>query len=94
MTTVLVVGIVFSSILAAIGIIAGTIVALARNKRSGRYWKGHDPPQANETRLTQELHEGFLRMEERVEALETILLDRESKEGTKRERKMTNETVF
>ena len=32
--------------------------------------------QANETRLMQELHHGFMKMEKRVEALETILLDR------------------
>jgi phage shock protein B len=34
---------------------------------------------AQETRLIQEIHHGLSRMEERVEALETILLDREKK---------------
>jgi hypothetical protein len=32
-----------------------------------------------ETRLIQEIHHGLSRMEERVEALETLLLDREKK---------------
>jgi len=32
-----------------------------------------------ETKLIQEIHHGLSRMEERVEALETILLDREKK---------------
>jgi phage shock protein B len=32
---------------------------------------------ADETRLMQEIHQGLSRMEERVEALETILIDRE-----------------
>ena len=34
---------------------------------------------AHETRLIQEIHQGLSRMEERVEALETILLDWERK---------------
>ena len=32
---------------------------------------------SQETQITQELHQGFMKMEKRVEALETILLDRE-----------------
>ncbi|MBI4640041.1 MAG: phage-shock protein [Candidatus Tectomicrobia bacterium] len=40
--------------------------------------------QADEAKLIQEIYQGILRMEERVEALETILLDRERrKEGYK-----------
>lgn len=38
---------------------------------------------AEETRLIQELHQGLTRMEQRLEALETILLDRERKESPK-----------
>ena len=34
-----------------------------------------------ETKLMQELYQGLVRMEERVEALETLLLDRERKES-------------
>jgi phage shock protein B len=37
--------------------------------------------QAEEAKLMQELYQGLSRMEERVEALETILLDRKRKEG-------------
>jgi len=33
-----------------------------------------------ETKLVQELYQGLVRMEERVEALETLLLDQERKE--------------
>jgi phage shock protein B len=32
-----------------------------------------------ETRLIQEMHQGFVRMEERIEALETILMEQERK---------------
>ena len=38
---------------------------------------------AQETGLIQEIHQGLSRMEERVEALETILLDRERKGDNK-----------
>lgn len=34
-------------------------------------------PDGNETRMIQELYSGFNRMEDRIEALETILLERE-----------------
>jgi len=53
-----------------------------------KIWKGISPEQsqqlrAEETRLMQELYQGLSRMEERVEALETILLDRKRREGDK-----------
>ena len=41
--------------------------------------------QAEETKLIQELYQGLARLEERVEALETILFDQDRKE-----RKVTN----
>jgi phage shock protein B len=34
-----------------------------------------------ETKLMQELYQGLARMEERIEALETLLIDRERKES-------------
>ena len=45
---------------------------------------------ADDTRLIQEIHRGLSRMEERVEALETILLDGEQ---NKQERKKKYETT-
>ena len=78
MTAVIIVGIILSSVLIAMGIIAATIVALARGKRGPLRVKGGE--QTNETQLIQELHEGLLKMEERIESLETILLDRDRKE--------------
>ncbi len=78
MTTVFIVGIVLSSVLIALGIIAATIVAISRGKRGYPPFRSGD--YADETRLIQELHEGLLRMEKRVESLEVILLERERKE--------------
>jgi len=37
--------------------------------------------QAEETRLIQDVYHGLLKMEERVEALETLLLERDRKSG-------------
>ena len=53
--------------------------------RALRIWKG-DPVErsrqasAEEARLIQEIHEGLLKMERRIESLETIVLDRTDKE--------------
>jgi len=44
----------------------------------------------DDTQLIQEMHQGLSKMEERVETLETILLDREQ---NKKERKKNNETT-
>jgi phage shock protein B len=58
--------------------------------RALKIWKGISPEQskqlqAEETKLIQELYQGLSRLEERVEALETILFDQDRKE-----RKVTN----
>jgi phage shock protein B len=57
-------------------IIAGTILLAIRIIRGGA--TSRDPKaQADETRVIQEIYQGLSRMEERVEALETILIERE-----------------
>jgi TM2 domain-containing membrane protein YozV len=43
-----------------------------------KQWTG-EQLNTDETRIVQELHYGFTRMEERIEALETIILDYERK---------------
>jgi len=53
-----------------------------------KIWKGISPEQsqqfqAEETKLMQELYQGLARLEERVEALETLLLERRKKAGDK-----------
>jgi phage shock protein B len=50
-----------------------------------RIWQGPASPRSRhsrseETRLIQEIHQGLSRMEKRVEALETILLDPQRRE--------------
>ena len=53
-----------------------------------KIWKGISPEhsqqlRAEDAKLIQEIYQGLSRMQERVEALETILLGRERKEGDK-----------
>lgn len=56
-----------------VAIICGTIATVI-NKRSSR---NEDPEQ---TRMIQEIYHGLERMEQRIEALETILFDSNRKE--------------
>ena len=86
MTAVFIVGIVFSSIVAIFAIIMGFVLLETKIKRGGSFRHG-EQLNADETKLIQELHQGLSRMEERVEALETILADREATEA--KERKST-----
>lgn len=80
MKEVLIVAIVFGSIVFALAVIPGTILLAIKFFRAGQ----SAGDQAEEAKMIQEIYKGLSRMEERVEALETILLDHE-----KRNRKET-----
>ncbi len=75
MKEVLIVAIVFGSILLALAIIPGAILLAIKFFRGGQ--SGGD--QTEETKMIQEIYTALSRMEERVEALETILLDQEGR---------------
>ena len=80
MKEVLIVAIVFGSILLALAIIPGAILLAIRFFRGGQ----SAGDQAEETKMIQEIYTALSRMEERVEALETILLDQEGRKSAKR----------
>ncbi len=63
-------------LLIAILMLVVMVVVMLRGRSKSREAAGIS---AEESRLMQELHQGFNRLEERVEALETILLDRAKK---------------
>ena len=68
--------VVFIVIALPLIIVAGTILLAIKIIKGGASSK--DPKaQADETRVIQEIYQGLTRMEERVEALETILIERE-----------------
>ena len=86
MKEVLIVAIVFGSIVLALAIIPGAILMAIKFFRSGQ----SAGDQAEETKMIQEIYSSLSRMEERVEALETILLDQEGRKSA-RERKPNHE---
>ncbi len=75
MTQVFIVAIIFGSVVLIPVIIGGTILLSIRLLKGRTTRKD----QADDSKLIQEIYQGLSRMEERVEALETILLDREKR---------------
>jgi phage shock protein B len=63
-----------------LAIVSGTLIAILRIFKGGAARKGAGPD-AEDAELIQEIHRGLVRMEERVEALETIVLDSERHDG-------------
>ncbi len=70
---VMIVATVFGSILVMMAIIGWVFVNVF-----GRGGRKHTGPEIeDESRIIQELYQGFMKMESRVESLETLLLERE-----------------
>jgi phage shock protein B len=73
MEKALIVAIVFGSFVLIPAVIGGTILISIKLLRGGTSRKD----QAEDSKIIQEIYQGLSRMEHRVEALETILLDRD-----------------
>ncbi len=73
MKEALIVAIVFGSFVLIPLVVGATIVISIKLLKGGASRKD----QAEDAKVIQEIYQGLSRMEERVEALETILLDRE-----------------
>ena len=76
---VLLVAIVFGGSVLVLAIIGSTILMAIKILKGGLSRKGQKV-QTEEARMIQEIYQGLSRMEARVEALETIILDRERKD--------------
>lgn len=87
MTLVLIVAIVFGSIITFFMIIFGFVLTMKKIQIGGSM-RDSGRLSEQETRLIQEIHQGLTKMEERVEALEMILSDRQEK---KKERNVTGD---
>ena len=81
MPGVMIVAIVFGGIVLALTIIGSTILMGLRILKGG-ISKKDKASESNESKIVQEIYQGMTRMENRVEALETIILDRERKDHT------------
>ncbi len=78
MKEILIVAIIFGSIVLALAIIPGAILLAIKFFRGGQ----SADDQAEEAKMIQEIYQSLSHMEQRVEALETILLDREKQKRT------------
>lgn len=79
MHDVAIVAIALGSTLIILAIIPVTILLIIRLFKGG-ISRSDRKKQAEEAKMIQEIYQGMSRMEERVEALETILLDREKED--------------
>ncbi|MBW2092619.1 MAG: phage-shock protein [Deltaproteobacteria bacterium] len=79
MPAVFIVLIVFLAPIIALAVFAGFVVAMIRVWRGESFHRNRDQ-RDEETRMIQEIYQGLLKMEDRIAALETILLDPERKE--------------
>lgn len=80
MNTVVVVAIVFGSIVTIAGLLCGTVLVIIRMRNSGLSNSSRAANQQEAT-MIQEIYQGLDRMEKRIDALETILMDGHSKNG-------------
>lgn len=76
MDAALIMAIIFGGSVLALAIIGSTLLMAIKIIKGGVSRK-EQRLQSNEAKMIQEIYKGLSRMEERVEALETIILDRE-----------------
>lgn len=74
-----VLGFMFVGGLLVLAVVCGIFVMVVKMMRGGLA-PGGGTDQSEETRMIQEIYQGLSRMEERVDALETILMERQKKE--------------
>ena len=79
MHAAIILAIIFGGSVLALGIVGSTILIAIKIFKGGASPKGQRL-EAEEARMVQEIYQGLSRMEARIEALETILLDRDGKD--------------
>ena len=79
MQAVSIIAVIFGGIILALAIIGSTLITAIKVLKGGVSRKGQKL-ETEEAGMMQEIYKGLSRMEERVETLETLLLDRERKD--------------
>jgi phage shock protein B len=79
MEVVLIIAIVFGGSILALAIVGSTVLMAIKIIKGG-ISPSSKKLEAEETKAIQEIYKGLSRMEERVESLESVLLDRERKD--------------
>lgn len=77
MLNIIIVSIVFGSIVALAALICGTILIVLKTRSRNHTTGAGD---VDEAKIIQEIYQGLNRMEERIESLETILMDTKEKD--------------
>ncbi len=77
----LIVAIIFGGLILCLAIVGGTILMGIKIKKGGLSPRDQRS-QTEETRMIQEIYQGLERMENRIEALETIILKGRGKDKT------------
>ncbi|ACN17274.1 putative phage shock protein PspB [Desulforapulum autotrophicum HRM2] len=72
-------GLMFAGGLVFLAIVCGAIILILRMVKGGLSPENRDEKN-EEARMIQEIYQGLSRMEQRVDALETILMERRKKE--------------
>ena len=81
MHATMILAIIFGGSVLALAVIGSTILMGIKMIKGG-VSKKNRTVQADEARMIQEIYKGLSRAEERVEALETLILDRDRKDRT------------
>lgn len=77
---IIIVAIVFGSILTLAGLLCGTVLVLVKMRHARLDATGAENGR-DETTLIQEIYRGLEDMEKRIESLETILMDGDTRKG-------------
>jgi phage shock protein B len=80
MGTIIIVAMVFGSLLAMAALICGTILMIIKT-RNNRITGSRS--QSEEAKVIQEIYQGLSSMEQRIESLETILMDNQQRDRKK-----------
>ena len=80
MTGALIVGLCIGGAILLIATLGLLIIGIIRAAKTGGLSKKEKQAHAEETKMIQDIYHGLSKMEERVEALETILIERQKKD--------------
>ena len=83
MTGALIVGICIGGSILLIATLGLIIIGIIRASKTGGLSKKEKQSHAEETKMIQDIYHGLSKMEERVDALETILIERQRKDFNK-----------
>ena len=83
MTGALIIGIGIGGAILLIATLGLIIIGIIKVSKTGGLSKKDKTANAKETKMIQDIYYGLSKMEERIEALETILIERKKKEFNK-----------